>query len=89
MTPYTSSTFDIYDKLILYYHMTTLSVPVDDKLRKFVEDEAERRCTNKADIVRYAIKRLAEEEAVERILRASREPSLSGNLRDLVDQLED
>jgi Arc/MetJ-type ribon-helix-helix transcriptional regulator len=51
--------------------MTTLSVPVPDKLRKFVEEEAERRCTNKADIVRYAIKRLAEEEAVARILAAS------------------
>jgi Arc/MetJ-type ribon-helix-helix transcriptional regulator len=35
---------------------------------------------NKADVVRKALKRMSDEEAVEAILRAQKEPNLKGDL---------
>ena len=64
--------------------MTTISVPLsphlEEELNKLV---ASGYGSNKADVVRRAITRVSEEEAVELILRAQKEVSLDGDLREL------
>ena len=64
--------------------MTTISVPLsphlEEELNKLV---ASGYGSNKADVVRRAITRVSEEEAVELILRAQKEVSLHGDLREL------
>lgn len=67
--------------------MTTLSVPLPADLEKLVKDLAKQRGSNKAEVVRYALNRLAEEEAVAAVLRAESEPTLSGDLEDLARKL--
>jgi len=68
--------------------MTTLSVPLPAHLEKLVKDLAKKRGSNKAEVVRYALQFLAEEEAVQAVLRAEKEPTLSGDLRDLAKKLK-
>lgn len=54
--------------------MTTLSVPIPAELEGFINDQVKsRRSPNKAAVVRYALHRLAEEEAVQAVLTAERE----------------
>ena len=69
--------------------MTTVSVPLnkdqESKLDALVRDGV---AENRAALMRKALDKLAKDEAVERVLRARREPSLSGNLRKLVDELD-
>jgi Arc/MetJ-type ribon-helix-helix transcriptional regulator len=73
--------------------MTTISVPLpshlEEKLNNLVKSGYG---SNKADVVRRAITRLAEEEAVEMILRAQKEISLgkglSGDLRELAKKMK-
>lgn len=69
--------------------MTTISVPIpallETQLNHLVKSGFG---TNKADVVRRAIIRLAEEEAVNSVLRAEREPSLSGDLLTLAKKLK-
>ncbi|MCK5027656.1 MAG: hypothetical protein KAS07_04520 [Candidatus Pacebacteria bacterium] len=67
--------------------MTTLSVPLPAHLEKFVKDLAKTRGSNKAEVVRFALTFLAEEEAVAAVLRAEKEPTLSGDLTDLSKKL--
>lgn len=68
--------------------MGTISVPLDkaqeDALDTLVKGGAG---ANRADVMRKALQRLAEAEAVEAVLRASREPSLKGDLRALAKKL--
>jgi putative addiction module CopG family antidote len=65
--------------------MTTLSVPISDHLEKFVQKMVKNgHASNKADVVRKALTRLAEEEAVFAVLKAEQEPNVKGNLRDLM-----
>lgn len=64
--------------------MKILSVPVSAYLEKLVNNLAKERCSNKAEVVRYALRRLAEEEAVQAVLKAEQEPTLRGELKDLV-----
>ena len=40
--------------------------------------------SSRADVMRKALERLAEDEAVEAVLRAEREPVLRGDLRELM-----
>lgn len=68
--------------------MTTLSVPLPAHLEKVVKDMAKARGSNKAEVVRYALKRLAEEEAVQAVLNAEREPTLSGDLKTLAQKIK-
>jgi putative addiction module CopG family antidote len=68
--------------------MTTISVPMKPELEQYVEDLVrEGYGANKADVIRNAIKRLREEEAVQAVLRAEQEPTLSGDLQTLMNKL--
>ncbi|MCX6755646.1 MAG: hypothetical protein NT068_03900 [Candidatus Nomurabacteria bacterium] len=73
--------------------MTTISVPLSASLMESVENLIKSGYgSNKADVVRRAIIRLAEEEAVNDVLRAREEISLgnglSGNLRELIKTIK-
>ena len=68
--------------------MTTLSVPLPAHLEKMVNDLAKKRGSNKAEVVRYALNLLAEEEAVQAVLKAEREPTLSGDLKKLAKKIQ-
>ena len=68
--------------------MTTLSVPIPANLEKFINRQIkEGRGANKADVVRRAIIRLSEEEAINAVLNAEREPTLRGNLKKLMEEI--
>ncbi|HLD07907.1 MAG TPA: hypothetical protein VJB60_02485 [Candidatus Peribacterales bacterium] len=68
--------------------MTTISVPLnDEQYRHLIELLEDGIGVNKADVLRKALTKLAEDQAVERILRAEREPSLKGNLDDLMRKI--
>ena len=53
--------------------MSTLSVPLPSHLEEFVKKSAKEHGSNKAAVVRHALERLAEEEAVEAVLKAEHE----------------
>jgi len=64
--------------------MSTISVPLPANLEEFVNRMVKSgNAANKADVVRKALRRMSDEEAVEAILRAEREPTLKGNLVEL------
>jgi Arc/MetJ-type ribon-helix-helix transcriptional regulator len=67
--------------------MTTLSVPLTPELAKFVEEATKSTGLTKSDIMRQALTMYAEEQAVRKVLLATHEPSLNGDLRELMDQL--
>ncbi|MEK7107634.1 MAG: type II toxin-antitoxin system ParD family antitoxin [Patescibacteria group bacterium] len=74
--------------------MATLSVPIPANLEEFIKRQIkEGRGANKADVVRRAITRLSEEEAVNAVLRSEQEATvgkiLSGDLRELVKRYRD
>lgn len=69
--------------------MTTISVPISSKLEEAIKGLIESGYgSNKADVVRRAITRLAEDEAVETVLRAQKEVGLRGDLRELAKQFK-
>ena len=73
--------------------MTTISVPIPADLEKFIDDMiADRRADNKASVVRNALYRAKEEEAVNNVLISQRELKegkiLSGDLRELVKKIK-
>lgn len=69
--------------------MSMLSVPLTGDLEQVVKNLVKSGYgSNKADVVRRAIKRLAEEQAVEKVLRASAEPRLKGDLREIAKSLK-
>ncbi len=68
--------------------MTTLSVPLTPELATFVEEAAKSSGLTKADIMRQALTLYAEEQAVRKVLIASSEPTLKGDLRDLMSKLD-
>ena len=81
---------ECYDNIILNYHifMTTLSVPLTPELEKFVKETAKQTGSGKADVMRQALKFYSEEMAVRKILLASAEPTLEGDLEDLMEQID-
>lgn len=68
--------------------MTTLSVPLTPELAKFVDDTVKSTGLTKSDIMRQALTFYAEEQAVRKVFLAAREPSLDGDLCDLMSQLD-
>ena len=61
--------------------MSTISVPLPANLEEFVNRMVKSgNAANKADVVRKALRRMSDEEAVEAILRAQKEPNLKGDL---------
>ena len=69
--------------------MTTISVPLrkdnEEKLDELVRAGVG---SSRADVMRKALDRLAEDEAVEAVLRAEREPVLRGDLRTLMRKIK-
>lgn len=68
--------------------MTTLSVPISGDLEKFIESMVKAgKGSNKADVVRRALREYEENEALENILQSEREiaqgKGLRGDLRVL------
>jgi putative addiction module CopG family antidote len=73
--------------------MSTISVPLTPDLEKFINGMVKRGdAANKADVVRKALRKMSEEEAVNSILEAQREiaegKGLRGDLRKLAKELE-
>lgn len=68
--------------------MSTISVPLTPSLEEFINKMVRDGVgANKADVVRKALRRMSEEEAVNAILNAQKEPNLKGDLRDLAKRL--
>jgi len=72
--------------------MSTISVPLPPELEKFINAQVKSGyAANKADVVRRALTRFSEDEAVEMILRAQKEiadgKGLRGDLRKLAAQI--
>lgn len=68
--------------------MTTISVPLpEDMLHAIEELIARGLAANKADAIRKAIQKYLEDQAVEAILLASKEPRLKGDLDELARKL--
>ena len=68
--------------------MTTLSIPLTPELAQFVEEATKSSGLTKSDIVRQALTFYAEEQAVRKVLLARAEPSLDGELSELMNQLK-
>lgn len=67
--------------------MTTLSVPLTPELAKFVEEATKSSGLTKSDIMRQALTLYAEEQAVRKVLIAASEPTLKGDLQELMRQI--
>jgi len=68
--------------------MTTVSVPLPDEILHHIEELiALGIASNKADLIRRAVQKYLEDQAVEAILKARKEPSLSGDLDELASRL--
>jgi Arc/MetJ-type ribon-helix-helix transcriptional regulator len=69
--------------------MATISVPLPPELEIELNNLVSSGYgSNKADVVRRAITRLVEEEAIQVVLRAQKEPGLKGDLRELAKQIK-
>jgi len=68
--------------------MTTISVPLtDDLLRQIEQLIAAGIASNKADAIRKAVQKYLEYQAVEAVLRSSKEPRLKGGIDNLASKL--
>jgi putative addiction module CopG family antidote len=72
--------------------MSTLSVPLTSELEKFITDMVRNgRAVNKADVVRKALIKMSEDEAVAAVLRSEQDERdgkvFYGDLPTLVKQL--
>jgi len=69
--------------------MSTISVPLTSELEESLNNLVKSGfANNKAEVMRKALRRLSEEEAVFAVLRAEKEESLRGNLRDLMKKIK-
>jgi len=69
--------------------MSTLSVPLSSEQEAFIEMLVkQKKAANKADAVRQAIELMAEEEAINAVLQAEKEPTLRGDLRELAKKIK-
>ncbi len=68
--------------------MSTLSIPLDAELTKYIEDSARETGLSKADLVRQAIRLYAEEQAIQKVLKAAAEPTIEGELDTLLATLD-
>ncbi len=68
--------------------MTTISVPIPAHMEEFINNQIKiGHSANKADVVRKAIRLLEEQEAINVVLNAMKEPNLRGDLRELAKKL--
>ena len=69
--------------------MSTISVPINAEQEAFIESYIKSgKAENKAQVVRRALTRLSEDEAVQAILDAEKEPMLRGDLRELLRKVK-
>ena len=73
--------------------MSTLSVPLTSDLERFIDGMVrEGKAANKADVVRRALRRMSEDEAVNAVLEAEQEVRegkvLYGDLRELAKRIK-
>jgi len=68
--------------------MTTVSVPLDANLANTLDELVLAYGSNRSAVMRKDLERLAEEEAVNTILRASEEPTLTGDLDNLLTSIK-
>ncbi|MBY0110993.1 ribbon-helix-helix domain-containing protein [Patescibacteria group bacterium] len=69
--------------------MATVSVPLPAKLEKRLDDlVASGVGSNRSDVMRRALEKFAEEEAIRVVLGAEREPTLRGDLRKILKELD-
>lgn len=68
--------------------MSTITVPLTPELDKFIKEELQGEFSSKAELVRQALNFYREELAVRRIMQAEKEPSLRGDLRDLMKKMK-
>ena len=68
--------------------MSTISVPLTPELEKRLDEVAEETGASRAAVVRNALKHYNEDIAVQKILRAIKEPTLSGDLDTLLNSIE-
>ncbi len=74
--------------MIISYIMTTISVPIPKVLEKFIKDMIEDgHATNTSDLVRKALMKYREDQAVNDVLQAEKEgregKTLTGDLDEL------
>lgn len=68
--------------------MSTITVPLTAELMKMITDLiADGKAANKADLVRRALKKFAEDQAVADVLEADLEPRLRGDFRTLMKKV--
>ena len=69
--------------------MSTISIPLDKKAMRDLEHlEANNPEMSRSAIVRKAIRRMSEEEAVQTVLDAMKEPNLYGDINDLLKKVK-
>lgn len=69
--------------------MSTISISLSSHLEKELNDLVKSGYgSNKADVIRRAIARVSEDEAIETVLRASKEVGLHGDLRELAKKFK-
>ncbi len=69
--------------------MSTISVPIpahmEESLNNLIKNG---RGSNKAELIRRAITNMVEDEAVQTVLNAMKEPTLSGDLKELAKKFK-
>lgn len=68
--------------------MTTISVPLTPELEKQLDSIAEDTGASRAAIMRKALERYNEEIAINKVLVAMNEPTLHGDLKELLKSIE-
>lgn len=80
----------MYYNIVLFSRisMSTITVPLTAELMKMITDLiADGKAANKADLVRRALKKFAEDQAVADVLEADLEPRLRGDFRTLMKKV--
>jgi Arc/MetJ-type ribon-helix-helix transcriptional regulator len=68
--------------------MATISVPLSAELEERLDSLVTNGAgSSRADVMRRALESYAEEEAIEAVLKAEREPTLRGDLKTLLKKI--
>jgi len=93
ITVFAENSLQMYDIIILKYNtMSTISVPIPHTLEIFIDEMIRRGVApNKAEVVRQALVRFAEDQAVADVMRAEQEikdgKMLRGDLKKLAKSM--
>ena len=69
-------------------HMSTISVPLPAPLMHRLDRLTKETGASRAAVMRKALERYAEEQAINAVILAEREPTLRGDLDDLLAKLD-